>query len=236
MLLVVFLLFALGAGYEVNKANLSPEHDEATQFIAGIVRGDGTLVPFAQYGNGGWSNPWPKPRSAEKVYAEDAREIPHSLGELPEPWFMQCGKVPETWYFWSLATTPAVLNVSRVVQVENHSQKNWALLTDFSNQNADGQHPIGVALNVNEKIEPMIEIRRDSAEVINLLSFIKQLFNDTETAQLNRNRAELSPGITASPRFFALSNEARAKVKMSITRLSRSRSRYNGNHLYYYEA
>jgi hypothetical protein len=110
-----------------------------------------------------------------------------------------------------------VLSVSRVIQVENHSQTNWALLTDFPKTNAaDGHHEnIGVALNVNEKIEPMIEINAESVEAADLLSFIKQLFDEAETAELKK----VPP-----------------KVRMSITKLSRSKSSLNGKHLYYFEA
>lgn len=235
---VAVSLFALGAGFGVIQAYLSPKHDDSSQFIAAILRGDGTLVPFAQYGNGGWSNPWPKPhQSAESIYDEDTKLIPHSLGELPEPWFRHCGKIPETWYFWSLAATPAVLNVSRVVQVDNHSQTNWGLLTDFANKSAeDGHHRnIGIALNVNEKIEPMIEIKPESVEAAELLSFIKQLFDEAETAELNKIPAEQLPEMKESTPFLSLSTEARAKVRVSITTLSRSKSNLNGKHLYYFE-
>lgn len=239
LLVAAFSLFALGDGYEVNKTHLPPMRHEASQFIAGILRGDGTLVPFAQYGNGGWSNPWPSPRrSAEGIYAEDTHVLPHSLGELPEPWFRQCGKIPEPWYFWSLAAAPAVLTVSRVVQVENHSQTNWGLLTNFPKQSEEGGHHrnIGVALSVNEEIEPMIEIKTESVEAVDLLSFIKQLFDEAETAELNKIRAEQLSEIKKSTSFFSLSSEARAKVKMSITQLRRSKSTLNGKHLYYFEA
>ena len=239
LLVATFSLFALAAAYEVNKAQLSPKRDEATQFIVAILRGDGTLVPFAQYGNGGWSNPWPSPRrSAESIYAEDKEVIHHSLGDLPEPWFRQCGKIPETWYFWSLAPTPAVLRVSRVMQVENHSQMNWALLTDFPKQTAEDDHHrnVGIALNVNEKIEPVIEIKPESVEAADLFSFIKQLFDEAETAELNKIRAEQSPQIDVPTSLFSLSNEARVKVRMSITKLYRSKSTLIGKHLYYFEA
>lgn len=78
-------LLALVAGYEVNKAHVSAQRDDTSQFIVSILRADGTLVPFAQYGNGGWWNPWPKPRQpAESIYAESTEMIHHSLGDLPE--------------------------------------------------------------------------------------------------------------------------------------------------------
>ena len=231
LLAVVFSVFALGAVY--------PQRDEPTQFIAAILRGDGHLVPFAQYSNGGWSNPWPRPRqNAESIYAGETEVTPHSLGDLPEPWFKQCGKTPPTWYFWSSAPTPAVLNASRLVQVENHSQTNWALLTDFPPERTDDthHHNLGVALNVNQKIEPMVDVKPDSAEAAPLLPFIKQLFDESETAEIKKVPAADSPETKAFMPFLSLSNEARAKVKMSIARLYRSKSSLKGQHLYYFEA
>ena len=239
LLVAAISLFVLGAGYEINKADHTEKHDESNHFIAGILRGDGTLVPFAQYGNGGWFNPWPNPRQpAESIYDEDTKLIPHSLGELPEPWFRHCGKIPETWYFWSSMATPQVLNVSRLVQVDNHSQKNWAVVTDFANKSAEEDHHrnIGVALNIKEKIEPLIEIKPQSVEAADLLSFIKQIFDEAETAELDKIPADQLEKMKAFTPFVSLSSEARAKVGMSITTLSRSKSTINGKYLYYFEA
>jgi hypothetical protein len=220
-------------------SRVSARHDDTTHFIAAILRADGTLVPFAQYGNGGWANPWPAPpQAAEGIYAETTEVIPHSLGNLPEPWFKQCGEIPKTWYFWSSATTSAVLNASSVLQVENHSQTNWALTTDFPKQNAEDNHHhnLGVALTVNEKVEPLIEIKPQGAETADLLSFIKELFNRAETTELNKIRAERSPGIDWSTPFLSASSEERAKVRMSVTKLYRTTSPVSGEYLYYFEA
>jgi hypothetical protein len=239
VLVGAFSLLVLGAGYGVNKSHRSLKHDDSTQFIAAIVRGDGTLVPFAQYGNGGWFNPWPNSHQpTESIYDEDRKLIPNSLGELAEPWFTLCGKVPETWYFWSSMPTPQVLNVSRVVQVDNHSQKNWAVVTDFANKRAGDSHHrnIGVALNVNEKIEPMIEIKPESVEAADFLPFIKQLFDEAETAELKKISAEQLEQMKPFTPFVTLTSEARAKIGMSITTLSRSKSTLDGKHLYYFEA
>ena len=228
LVVVTLSLLALGSAFEINKPQPTP--NEAS-FIAGIVRSDGTLVPFAQYGNGGWFNPWPNPREpGESIYAESTQLMPHSLG-LAEPWFMQSGMLPKTWYFWTSAQTPTVLNASRLVQVDNHSQNNWALVTDLSKQNAnDGNHHrnIGVALTANHKIEPLVEIKPESVEAATLVSAIKDLFDKAETEELNKIPGE-------SP-LFPRSAEARAKVKMSITQLVRSRSSRDGTHLYYFEA
>lgn len=220
LLVVVFALFASATGDQVEQPLPSKpnEPNEPNQFIGAILRADGTLVPFAQYGTGGWSNPWPMPRqSAESIYAAPTEVLPHSLGELPEPWFRQCGTIPNTWYFWSSSAEPTILSASQVVQVENHSQTNWALLTDLTNKTPEKghHHNLGVALSVNQKIEPMIAIKPESAEAVDMLPLINRLFDEAETAELK--------------------GKARAKVKMSVTRFYRSNSSIGGLHLYYFE-
>jgi hypothetical protein len=204
LLLTVFLL-TLAGGQTVNKDRIQPA--DATSFIAAILRADGTLVPFAQYGNGGWTNPWPKARQpAESLYARDTEVIPHSLGNLPEPWFKQCGKVPNKWYVWSTLATPLVLSAGKVVQVENHSQTNWALTTNFPSPSAnDGHHRnVGIALTVHKRVEPFVPVQTDTAEAADVTSFVRQLFEKAETAELKH--------------------------------LYRSMLRLNGEYLYYFEA
>lgn len=201
LLLTTALVFALVSGQRPD------QRTEPRQFIASILRADGTLVPFAQYGNGGWTNPWPSPRRAPaSIYAEAPEElIAHSLG-LPEPWFVQCGKFPPTWYFRQATDTLRVLKASQVVQVDNHSQTNWALVTDLPKQNTNEthHHNLGIALNVAVRVDPVLRIKTGSPEALDLLSFVQQVFEDGHNAEL----------------------------KM----LYRSSVRLNGEHLYYFEA
>ena len=208
LILTAALLVALVGSQEIDKRPVAAKRDEPRQFIVGILRADGTLIPFAQYTNGGWTNPWPRPREPPgSMYAEEMEKvIPHSLGDLPEPWFLQCGKTPAKWYFWASPDTPTVLKASEVLKVENHSQTNWALATDLPKQNGDDTHHrnIGVALNVNLNVEPVMQIQTDSREAVELLSFVREAFDDADKAELKT--------------------------------LYRSSLRLNGEHLYYFEA
>lgn len=207
LILTAALLFALVGSQEVDEDRTEAARDDASHFIVAILRADGTLVPFAQYGNGGWMNPWPKPRqTAESIYAESTEEIPHSLGDLPEPWFKQCGKVPKRWYFWSSAERRTVLTADKVVKVENHSQSNWALTSDLPTRNTDDNHHqnLGIAATVNHRIEPLIEIRIDTDEAKEITSFVRQAFEEAKSAELKT--------------------------------LYRSKSRVDGEYLYYFEA
>jgi hypothetical protein len=185
LLLTTVLLLTLAGDQPVTKDRV--QQDDAISFIAAVLRADGTLVPFAQYGNGGWTNPWPKPRQpAESIYAEATEVIPHSLGNLPEPWFKQCGKVPNKWYVWSTLATPLVLNAGKVLQVENHSQKNWALTTNFPSPSAnDGHHRnVGIAVSVNKRVETFVPVQTDTAEAAEINSFVQQISAEARNAKL----------------------------------------------------
>ena len=206
LLLIATLLFASVGGQKI-RAPRPANPDEASQFIAAVLRADGTLLPFAQYTNGGWTNPWPKPRQTTgSIYDQETEVIPHSLGNLPEPWFKQCGKVPKQWYLWSTIATPLVLNAGKVVQVENHSQTNWALTTNYPNPTTeDGHHlNLGIALNVNKKVEPFVPVQTNTAEAAEIISFVQQISDKARGAKLKR--------------------------------LYRSMLRLNGEYLYYFEA
>jgi hypothetical protein len=233
-------LAAVLASIETTKGWVPPVRDDDDRFMISMLRADGTLVPFAQYGNGGWWNPWPKlSGSAESIYAKETEPTYHSLADLPEPWFKQCGKIPTNWYFWSPDGTLSVLKASNVLQVNAHSGTNWALLTDFSKETArEGfDNNVGVTANVSQRIEPVIEIKTAKAEWGDIGSFIKEVFDQDESAELDRLRAESPPRseISSLP-AFSLSREERGRVTMSITKLYRSSSVVNGEHLYYFEA
>ena len=239
LLATILLSLVLIAGYAGNQTPVSAERDDTNQFMVGIFRADGAVIPFAQYGNGGWWNPWPRPRDiAESIYAEGTEVVHHSLTDLPEPWFKQCGKTPTTWFFSPSDGTATLVRATKVFQVSAHSGSNWALLTDFPRQSSeDPLHDIlGVAVNVNQKIEPAIEINTASTEANEISSFVKQIFTGIETEEIDRMRAETPPAITNLPLMFSLSKEERAKIEVSLTRLYRSNSVVNGEHIYYFEA
>jgi len=225
ILILTLSILALSA---VDKAPVSAQHDGSGQYLIGTLRGDGTVVPFAQYGNGGWWNPWPKPRElAESIYPEspEAQEVlHHSLEDLSEPWFTQCGYVPTSWFFWSSTETFTALTASKVVQVKAHSGTNWGLLTDLPKRTSkDPLHDIiGVAVTVKQKIEPFIEVAPTSPQGKEIGSFIKQIFDDVETSELERWSIERPPAIE--------------KVETSLTVLYRSSYVVDGKYIYYFKA
>src|SRR5882762_7515650 len=63
-------------------------------FTISLLWPDGVLVPFAEYNEGKWLNPWPKP----ELFSQDE---PNTVADLSKPWFAQNKKPSPTWYFWS---------------------------------------------------------------------------------------------------------------------------------------
>lgn len=239
ILIITLLLLVLVAGHAFDKAPVSAQDNETSQFMIGMLRADGTLVPFAQYGNGGWWNPWPKPRDVtDSIYAESTEAIDHSLADLSEPWFTQCGEPPATWFLWTSEGAFSELRASKIMRVGAHSGTNWGLSTDLPTRvSKDPLHDIiGVAINVRQKIEPFIEIKTPSTEGKEISSFIKEIADVEETAEVDRMRVEAPPAFVNSSPVFSLSKEERAKVATSLTVLYRSNSVVNGEHVYYFEA
>lgn len=203
-----------------------------SSFLVAVLRADGVLVPFAQYGNGGFYNPWPKPQPCRGCTDEI---YPHSLGELPQPWFVQGGSMPKRWYFRSPNGALTVLKTLKIAEVENHSQKNWAVRTDFPHERVELPHHrnIGIAITANIRIESMSESK---LELERLTSFIKDAFDAEETMKIER-LASYDPSGTASLFRFGLSESAAVRKRTEVTtKFYRSESPINGEYLYYFQA
>jgi len=235
LICVVLALLAFVAGHEVAENQVLAKCDQESQFIVGVLRADGILIPFAQYSNGGWANPWPPSNSAGGIYAE-SREATHSLEDLPEPWFKQCGQVPRTWYFWSSAAAPIVLKASKVLKVRAHSLTNWALSTNLPGRTSEDalDNEIGIASSAKVKVDKMIGVSSKSPEDYDIAPDLKYFMEFAETEEVNRWRGQHPP--ESAIRQFALTKEERAKIQMSITKLYRSKPLNNGEYLYYFEA
>lgn len=232
---ITFALLMLIVGSNAEHVRVSAQNKNLKQFMVGLLRADGTLVPFAEYRHGLWWNPWPESTPP----AENNEVRPKSLGDHPEPWFQQCEKAATTWYFWSSADAPLVLKTSGTLQVENHSQTNWALMTDYpKKQNAekDSCHDyIGMALNVDLRVEGMIKMERGRSEVGDIVAYVKSAFSHAETAEIARLAAAPVTSDFLAASGFPSSSEQRAKVELTITKLYRNKSSRDGQRIYYIE-
>lgn len=223
------LLFFLCASLFV-----SAQHPQTEKFKVGLLRADGTLVPFAEYRHGLWWNPW-----AEIQTVEGGEITPKSLGNQPEPWFRQNKGDSANWYFWSSPNVLFTLKAQKLLQIENHSQKNWAVMTNYSRKRAgsdknDAAHSYaGFALDANLKTNDTIKVEKNGGEVAYIMRYMKPIFVDAENTEINNLLAD--PNYKEYAGGFPASDEQRAKFDMTVKKLSRSREAFDGTHVYYIE-
>jgi len=235
ILLIAIALFILACGGFGTNAQPYAQHVAVKELRVGVLRADGALVPFAEYRNDLWWNPWPEPAPIDEYGV-----APKSLNGQPEPWFLRCGEQAASWYFWSPDDGRIVLRPQKLLEVENHMDKSWALMTDYpasqTEENAAHHQNIGFAFNVDLEAETAIDVKKDSAEANGILAYIKPAFNGAEAIEVRRIAAEPQTNAFYLERAFPFSRAAREMVELKLTQLSRSRSSIDGQYIYYFES
>src|ERR1700741_3278892 len=212
-LLVFILVVALAAP--------PPSQIKADHFTASLLRSDSVLVPFAQRSNGRWINPWAKP-------TDFSEEEPNTLADLPEPWFAK-GRLPSPlWHFLSRRGKAQLLNASKVVQVDSHCQKLWGIVSDLPKEEAaDARFGfVGVALNVDRKVNPSYELNKTQEEWTRLYSFIQSEFGKEEQARATDLSQFLKPP----------GREEQGNKSVTLSYLYQMTIENSGERLYYFEA
>jgi len=102
-------------------------------------------------------------------------------------------------------------------------------------EKGDHHRNVGMALNVNLKIEGMVEIEKSSDESNQIVAYVKPVFSEVETDEISRLAAELTLREFFAVRGFPLQSEERAKVEPTLTKLYRSKSTIKGRHIYYFQ-
>src|ERR1044071_476968 len=91
---------------------------DANHFAVSLLFKDGSLLPFAEYREGRWLNPWPKPASSSD-------EEPNTVANLSRPWFAEGKRPSAVWYFWTPDGEPHALKAGKVMKVDTHCQTAW---------------------------------------------------------------------------------------------------------------
>jgi hypothetical protein len=194
---------------------------KADHFTASLLRSDAVLVPFAEYRNGRWKNPWAKA-------ADFSDTEPNALADLPEPWFAKSRLPSPLWHFLSRRGKAHLLNASKVVQVDNHCQKLWGIVSDLPKEEAvDARFGyVGVALNLDRKVNPAYELNQTQNDWTRLHSFIQSEFDKEEQARANDLGKFLKP-----PR-----REEQKNKSVTLSYLYQMTIGESGERLYYFEA
>jgi hypothetical protein len=177
----------------------------AGHFKVSILREDGVLIPFAEYRDGNWYAPRPK----QEAYVSSE----NSLADLPEAWFVKDSEFSPTWYFWPSDGPPKVLNAGKIVKVVNHGPENWGLACDYPGKplQANEHHKnIGIALDVEKKVESPLELTNSSPDSKRILNFIQ-------------------------PTSFPY-DETRPKAELTLSNVYRNRYAIDGQYIYHFRA
>jgi hypothetical protein len=168
--------------------------------LIGILRDDGTLLPFARYVNGAWQPAVPGENTSS----------PGSLAELgtrPAAWFASHrGAIFSPW-FGQLRDGPRVtLRARQIVSTDNHCEKNWGISTDFPARPAERRGAIGVATTAPYRWDAFEDWPRspDTAESEAIRMFDREEEDALVTRGLQGTAPALPPTDTRAGTFVAL--------------------------------
>ncbi len=195
--------------------------------IVGVLRPDGVIVPFAQYANRKWTNPWHSPQPDAQA------DEPDTVADLPKPWYESLVKPSAEWYFTPSSGDTKIIRTSKSVQVCSHCQQVWGLLDDYPNPKQPEKNEcvrnLGVALSEKKWVRAMEQLTNASPDSKQIMTFVGPEFERAENAGIS---------LTVSKQYSAQlpSAEERAKVSLSVLNLYRTKLRDEGRILFYFEA
>ena len=224
-LIAMFLLSMLAVSLVMDSADIPAQDTGRNQFTIGILRGDSVIIPFGEYRDGNWLSRWPKPEGF-------GEEFDNSLADLPDAWIDRNKGLSTTWYYRASSDEATLIKTLKIIKVRNHCQENWAVLCDFPGQPlkaGETHRNIGVALDVDKRINNPIEIINGSQGRRRIASFIRPAFDKSESIK--------PPGFDSiKPYVHYPSNAERRKARLIISRLYRSSEPIDGQRIYYVEA
>jgi len=220
---VFFLLTLLLVLTGLENSGLSVTHPQITKdhFIASLITSDAVLVPFAQYRQGHWENPWA--RSSDSSAKE-----PNTLASLAKPWFAEDRVPSPVWYFWSPRGKAHFLNASKIVEVQSHCQTLWGIVSDLPKEEAvdDRYGMVGIALDIDRKVNPSYQLNKTQDEWAKLQSFIQSEFGKEEQAKATELSRFLKPP----------SREEQKNKSVTLSHLYQMTIENTGERLYYFES
>src|SRR5438445_1946667 len=149
------------------------------KLIVGILRPDSVIIPFAQYANRKWSNPW------HSAQPDDQANEPDTIADLPKPWFDSFVKSSSEWYLWSSSGVATTLTTSKTVQVCSHCQQVWGLLTDYPNAKQPEKNEcvrnVGAVLSEKRHARAMEKLTDASPDWKQIMTFVGPEFERAES-------------------------------------------------------
>jgi hypothetical protein len=185
--------------------------------IAAVVRADGFVIPIAEFVRGSWSNE-----------GATAWGLAGDTTSRPPVWFTRRGPAPSVWSFGSPLGDAVTIRTSRIVEIGNHCQKNWALSSDLpATPLRRSEHPrnLGLAVSATLPVDAFVTVDKDSDAARRIVAFLTPALNGAEDDEIRR-RSERWP----EPWPAA---EARRGLPVQIDTIVRTRGAINGRVLYH---
>jgi hypothetical protein len=198
----------------------SPAESPSERRLAGVLRSDGFVVPFAEEVGGRWTLPGVKA----------PQDRPPDLADLPAAWFATGSTPPSSWRYVTLTGRTGALSTRAAVQARSHCQSVWGLVSDLPAvplRDGDVHTAAGVATTGQLTLEPFVTLPGDSGEAERLLSWLKPVFDREEEAAA-KEAGRRNPPVPPA--------KEREQRPIAIERIVRSRSPIGGRGLYYVEA
>jgi hypothetical protein len=178
-----------------------------------VKEGDNVIVPFAEYRGDNWI------------------ALSDDLVDKPAASFDRERALSATWSYSRLNGMSARTKTSKVVKVTNGCVENWAVFCDLPGTplKDDEDDVVGVALNVDKKLDNPIEEIKSAQEREKIASFVQQAFDKSEHAQISK----LKPSESS---IYYPSVEEMGKAPLNISDLSRNRDPIDRQLIYHFRA
>ena len=150
----------------------------ADQFIVGVLRANGIIIPFARYDGTHWANSWPEP-----IY-----RTPAPLEQIPREWLGGNDLTPN-WRLWLPAGSTHAVRVLDLQYADTGCDGNWGLSTDFPKslnvKPNNCPHPtIGIALSSGQPLQPMLPANHSDLP----FSALERAFKESEDREISALR------------------------------------------------
>ena len=147
----------------------------ADQFIVGVLRANGIIIPFARYDGTHWANSWPEP-----IY-----RTPAPLEQIPREWLGGNDLTPN-WRLWLPAGSTHAVRVLDLQYADTGCDGNWGLSTDFPKslnvKPNNCPHPtIGIALSSDRPLKPMLPANHSKLP----FSALEHAFKESEDREIS---------------------------------------------------
>jgi hypothetical protein len=170
-------------------ADLAAALADPERMLAGILRTDGRVVPFAVFSKGQWLTP-----------TEEAMRV----GELGQPvpqdsraWFLSDRPWPGEWVLALPSGGTAVKTSDTLAVVSNHCQNNWASPVDTDGRTlGPNQHHenAGIAISRSVGIEVTPPIATDGPDAKRLTQFLLPALDAGEKGKRGRGVLRVTKG------------------------------------------